>query len=54
MARYYIWHDEGCCDNCTDDLEEARRIEKWLLEKGQSDAYITDEDGNVINETTPS
>jgi hypothetical protein len=49
--RYYIWHDEGQCHDVTDDLEDARRIEKWLVEQGQTDAYITDENHNVIDKT---
>lgn len=49
--RYYIWHDEGDCANATDDLEEARRIEKELLDDGHADVYIADEDHNVIDET---
>lgn len=51
--RYYVWHDEGCCDNVTEDLEEARGWEREFLDNG-IDAYITDEDQNVINETVPS
>lgn len=51
--RFYVWHDEGQCNDCTDDLEVARRIEKELLHEGH-DAYITDADGNVIDETCPS
>lgn len=48
---YYIWYDEGCCDNKTDDLEDARRIEKELLDDGYLDAYITNNDNYVVNET---
>lgn len=47
-GTFYVWHDEGCCDNKTDDIEEARQIEKWLLDKGHHDVYIADVDGNVI------
>ena len=45
--RYYIWYDEGCNDT-TDDLEVARRIEKERLDDGFTDVYITDEDNNVV------
>lgn len=48
---YYVWHDDGCCDNKTDDLEEARRIEKALLEDGYTDVYITNSDNEVVDET---
>lgn len=44
---YYIWHDDGCCDNSTDDLIEARSIRKELHEEGHS-AYVTDEDGMFV------
>lgn len=47
---FYIWHDEGCCDNKTDDIKEARRIEKEFLDEGIN-AYITDDDNNIIDET---
>lgn len=48
---YYIWHDEGCCDNREDDLEEARRVQTALMAEGHSDVYITDEDHNVVDST---
>ena len=48
---YYVWHDEGWCDDTTDDLEEARRIEKMLLEGGYHDAYITNSDDDMVDET---
>ena len=48
---YYVWHYEGRCDNTTDDLEEARRIERMLLECGYHDAYITNSDDDVVDET---
>ena len=48
--RYYIWYDEGCCSDTTDDLEVARRIEKELLDDGFTDVYITDENNNVVDE----
>lgn len=47
--NYYVWCDESC-DNVTKDLEEARRWEKEFLDE-RRDAYITDADGNVIDET---
>lgn len=48
---YYVWHDEGCCDNSTHDLDEARRIKQALLADGHGDAYITDDDHNVVDDT---
>ena len=48
---YYVWHDEGCCDNKTNDLEEARLIERELLDAGREDVYITNEDQEVVDET---
>lgn len=48
---YYIWHDEGCCDNKTKDLAEARRIQAWLIAEGHSDVYIADADHRVIEAT---
>ena len=48
---YYIWYDKGCRDNKTDDLEDARRIEKELLDDGYLDAYLTNDDDDVVNET---
>ena len=48
---YYVWHDDGCCDNKTDDLESARRIEKELLDAGHNDVYITNADNEVVDET---
>jgi len=47
---YYVWHDEGCCDNSRDDLAQAREIKQQLLADGHSDAYITDSDHNVVDE----
>jgi len=46
---YYVWHDEGCCDNSTDYLAQAREIRQQLLADGFSDAYITDSDHNVVD-----
>ncbi len=51
---YYVRHDARCCDNKTDDLEDARRIEKELLDDGYTDVYITNSDNEVVDETTPS
>lgn len=48
---YYVWHDAGCCDNKTDDLEEARSIERKLLDEGYEDVYITNADNEVVDET---
>ena len=48
---YYVWHDDGCCDNKTEHLEDARRIEKELIEDGYTDAYITNADNEVVDET---
>lgn len=45
--EFYIWHDEGCCDNKTSDLKEARRIKQEFIDEGVN-AYITDVDGSVI------
>lgn len=48
---YYVWHDAGCCDNKTDGLEEARSIERELLDGGHKDVYITNADHEVVDET---
>ncbi len=48
---YYIWHDEGCCDNREARLEEARRVQTALIADGHPDVYITDEDHNVVDST---
>lgn len=48
---FYVWHDDGLCDDKTEDIEDARRIEKELLDDGHKDVYITDDDNNVIDET---
>ena len=45
---YYIWHDEGCCGDKTDDLEEAHRIARILRDDGHEDVYIADEDQNIL------
>lgn len=49
-TMYYVWHDEGDCDNATPDLEQARQWEREFLDEGR-ESYITDADGNVIDET---
>lgn len=48
---YYIWHDEGCCDNKEKNLDEARRVQAILVAEGHSDVYIADEDHNVVQST---
>lgn len=48
---YYVWHDAGCCDNKTDDLEEARLIERELLDARHEEVYITNADNEVVDET---
>lgn len=45
---YYIWHDEGCCDNREERLYEARRVQTALMADGHRDVYITDEYHNVV------
>lgn len=45
--RYYIWHDEGCCDNVTEDLEEAKQWSRELNIK-YGDSYVTDEHHRVV------
>ncbi len=50
--RYYIWHDEGSCDNCVDDdLGEALRIAEELECDGHEGVYISDENHNLITLT---
>lgn len=46
--EFYIWHGEGCCDNKTSDLDEAKRICQEFLDEGVK-AYIADQDQNVID-----
>lgn len=46
---YYIWHDEGCCDNTAADMGEALRIKTELLDDGHSDVYITNDDGVAVD-----
>ena len=48
---YYVWRDEGCCDDKSDCLEAARRIEKELLDNGYAGAYITNSNNEVVDET---
>ena len=48
---YYVWHNDGCCDNKSDCLEDARRIEKALIDDGYADVYITNSDNEVVDET---
>ena len=40
MMNYYVWYDGGCGPK-TNDLEDARRIEKELLEDGFENVFIT-------------
>lgn len=47
FKRYYVWHDEGRCDNVTDTLEEAKQICDELNEE-YGDSYVTDEDNRVV------
>ena len=48
MQNFYIWHEDGLCDNKTNNIKEARDIRDQFLNEG-IDAYITD-DNNLILE----
>lgn len=44
---FYVWYDEGCCDDCTDNLDEAFQWARELRKDGWSDVYVTDQDNLV-------
>lgn len=45
--EYYVWYDEGCCDDKTEDVQQALQWRDELRAKG-FDAYVADADHNVI------
>lgn len=47
MTAYYVWHDEGCCDDKTDNLAEACRWADEFTAKGQG-GYVEDGDRNIV------
>lgn len=47
---YYVWTDDGSCDNKTSDLTEARKWRDEFIQQGYLGSYITDSDNNIIEE----
>jgi hypothetical protein len=48
-TTYYIWQDEGCCDNSTNSLAEACRIRAQLIAENYEDVYITDANNELAD-----
>ena len=44
---FYIWHDDGCCDNSTEDYGEAVEVAAELNEE-YGDVYITNDEHEVL------
>lgn len=45
--RYYVWTDDGSCDNCTDSLAEAKQwADEFEIEGRES--YVTNADSMVV------
>ena len=51
QKTYFVRNGEGQVDLQTHDLEEARRVEKELLDQRRDSTNIVDEQGQVIDET---
>ncbi|MBB5546556.1 hypothetical protein [Paraburkholderia fungorum] len=47
---YYVWHDEGECDNKTDDLREALHIRTDLIADGHRPIYIIDSHNDEVDD----
>ena len=51
MENFYIWHEDGLCDNKTTDIKEARDIRDQFLKEG-IDSYITDKNNLILEVPT--
>ena len=47
MENFYIWHENGLCDNKTTNIKEAKAIRDQFLKEG-IDSYITDKNNLIL------